>query len=197
MIHQPKHPVSDDSSQHIGQDIIDLKITSAGNELESLHSQAGHKSRKDVPEKSPKPGKCPGACKAIRDEKQHVFHHEGVISRIDPPGGEKLQIHGTVPAAILSGEKSDHQYDHEVQRKHHETCHRKGFFSLPLPPGIHCIQDQSHDGTGHHTIGQILYGTVQIPYYIFPNHSFFILYLSLKIPVLHLVSVPAGRRLVP
>ena len=43
MIHQPKHPVSDDSSQHIGQDIIDLKITSAGNELESLHSQAGHK----------------------------------------------------------------------------------------------------------------------------------------------------------
>lgn len=105
MIHQPKHPVSDDSSQHIGQDIIDLKITSAGNELESLHSQAGHKSRKDVPEKSPKPGKCPGACKAIRDEKQHVFHHEGVISRIDPPGGEKLQIHGTVPAAILSGEK--------------------------------------------------------------------------------------------
>ena len=92
MIHQPKHPVSDDSSQHIGQDIIDLKITSAGNELESLHSQAGRKSRKDVPEKSPKPGKCPGACKAIRDEKQHVFHHEGVISRIDPPGGEKLQI---------------------------------------------------------------------------------------------------------
>ena len=56
-------------------------------------------------EKSPKPGKCPGACKAIRDEKQHVFHHEGVISRIDPPGGEKLKIHGTVPAAILSGAK--------------------------------------------------------------------------------------------
>ena len=79
--------------------------------------------RKDVPEKSPQPGKCPGACKAIRDEKQHVFHHEGVISRIDPPGGEKLQIHGTVPAAILSGEKSNHQYDHKVQRKHHETCH--------------------------------------------------------------------------
>ena len=85
MIHQPKHPVSDDSSQHIGQDIVHLKISPAGDQLDRLNAQAGHKSRKDVPEKSPKPGKCPGARKAIRDEKQYIFHHEGVISRIDPP----------------------------------------------------------------------------------------------------------------
>lgn len=154
MMQQPENHIPDHSPQHIGQDIVHLKISPAGDQLGRLHTEAGHECRKGIPKKTPKPRKCPGTDKSIGNKQQYIFHDIRMVPRIRPPGREQFQIHAD-PAAILSGEKSDHQNDHQIQRKCHESRHGKSILPLTLPSGIQSVQEQSHNSTRHDPIGKI------------------------------------------
>ena len=82
MMQQPENHIPDHSPQHIGQDIVHLKISPAGDQLDRLHAEAGHECRKGISKKPPKPRKCPGTDKSIGNKQQYIFHDKRMVPRI-------------------------------------------------------------------------------------------------------------------
>ena len=93
MMQQPENHIPDHSPQHIGQDIVHLKISPAGDQLDRLHTEAGHKCCKGITKKSPKPWECPGTDKSIGNKQQYIFHDKRMVPRIRPPGREQFSYY--------------------------------------------------------------------------------------------------------